>query len=537
MRGLAQPANARFFSQKNNNNPKGPFSKEPPAQQQSHKKPAPQAPVKEQPVKAPVQEQVVQAAPKTEQSVVTKTEQKREVAKDHPSKYPRLTDIAHLEYKKYPNVPHNDPNSPEYIHSERDEYHDSTKVKAYNYTIDRLKSDIQMQQEVYTIIENLDRPYKRGTPGVTRNITGGVRDYFPPEDIGFTRVREDDDQKFFDEHFNNMDRWERDAVFYPKYYPIKSDLEWQKEVENRPVNKHFHADKGYKYDIEIPYEKRFPHVADRMGYPEILGTPLERLLRLEGEIYHPTYLDQPFIQVPTSDPHPSLNFEEGEVIYENTKILEWAKFWNFTGWSAYAFCAVFIPFNLLYKTHMPLPSAYDNLFVPYYTQSMHFIDTWTLHAPLMAMFATYGAYLSIGLAHSFWKDYVVKMQYSKDRELLFVTRISPFCSTEEEVYEVQHLEALPPSVKVGTADLSSQDADGLWDITCLASHRNLVLYNEDKYWNPALKKDFFDKTMNLWTSDVVEPSRLETIRDVAYGPKIQIGKQTEEDLKKLEGAH
>lgn len=48
------------------------------------------------------------------------------------------------------------------------------------------------------------------------------------------------------------------------------------------------------------------------------------------------------------------------------------------------------------------------------------------------------------------------------------------------MYEVHHLETLPPGVKVGTADLSSQDNDGLWDITCMATHRNLVVYNEDK---------------------------------------------------------
>jgi len=94
--------------------------------------------------------------------------------------------------------------------------------------------------------------------------------------------------------------------------------EWKKELANRPVNKHFHDDKGYKYDVEVPYNERYPHVADRLGYPEIMGTPMERLLKLEGEIYHPLYLDQPFVHVPPPEPSSDLNFEEGEVIYENT---------------------------------------------------------------------------------------------------------------------------------------------------------------------------------------------------------------------------
>jgi len=41
-------------------------------------------------------------------------------------------------------------------------------------------------------------------------------------------------------------------------------------------------------------------------------------LRLEGDIYHPVYLDQPFVKVPSPEPDPTLDFEEGEVVYENT---------------------------------------------------------------------------------------------------------------------------------------------------------------------------------------------------------------------------
>ena len=53
----------------------------------------------------------------------------------------------------------------------------------------------------------------------------------------------------------------------------------------------FHQDKGYKYDVRPPLEERIPYLADRLGHPEILGNPTERLLRLEGEIYHPNWLD------------------------------------------------------------------------------------------------------------------------------------------------------------------------------------------------------------------------------------------------------
>jgi len=91
------------------------------------------------------------------------------------------------------------------------------------------------------------------------------------------------------------------------------------EKDARPVNDHFNAEKGYKFDVPVPYEQRVPHVADRLGYPEQLGRPLERLFRMDTDEIHPQYMDQPFVQTPSAYPDESLNFEEGEVVYENKK--------------------------------------------------------------------------------------------------------------------------------------------------------------------------------------------------------------------------
>jgi len=219
------------------------------------------------------------------------------------------------------------------------------------------------------------------------------------------------------------------------------------------------------------------------------------------------------------------------VVYENTQILEWAKFWNLSGFSLYAFGALFIPYNYLYKTHLPTSTAYDNMFIPYHQHTMFFFDNLGLHIPTIGGIALYATYSAIALAHRFWRDYVVKMQFSKDKELLFVTRISPLGALEEEVYETHHLEVLPPSVKTGTKDLSSQDQDGLWDITCLSTHRNLVVYNEEKYWNPSERKDFFDKVMNFWTPDLIEPSRIEDYKNKMNSPKIVIGTESHAQLE------
>lgn len=48
--------------------------------------------------------------------------------------------------------------------------------------------------------------------------------------------------------------------------------------------------------------------------------------------------------MPGTSPHPSLNFEPGEVVYENTRLLEWAKFWKASGLFGLAWGAIFVPY-------------------------------------------------------------------------------------------------------------------------------------------------------------------------------------------------
>ena len=53
--------------------------------------------------------------------------------------------------------------------------------------IDEFKLDLKVQREVWEAINNLDRPYKRGVPGVDTNLNpNGVS---KPElaDLGFPR--------------------------------------------------------------------------------------------------------------------------------------------------------------------------------------------------------------------------------------------------------------------------------------------------------------------------------------------------------------
>jgi len=107
-----------------------------------------------------------------------------------------------------------------------------------------------------------------------------------------------------------------------------------------------------------------------LGHPEVVSNPVERLLRLESDIYHPEYLDEPYVQIPSIDHHESLNFEEGEVIYENAKVKEWLKFWHYGGFLGLGFFTMFAPYALLMKTHFPASWALDtHSRLPYHEMS------------------------------------------------------------------------------------------------------------------------------------------------------------------------
>jgi len=140
-----------------------------------------------------------------------------------------------------------------------------------------------------------------------------------------------------------------------------------------------------------------------------LGTPFERLMRLESDIFHPACLDQPFVQLPKADPVADLNFEEGEIIYENSQIQEWAKFWKLTGMSVYSWFVLFVPYQLILKTHMPLSDAYNNLFLNYYTHSYYNFDPSEVHLPIVAGVLLYSSYYFFKASDRLFKDYVVRL--------------------------------------------------------------------------------------------------------------------------------
>ena len=112
------------------------------------------------------------------------------------------------------------------------------------------------------------------------------------------------------------------------WFSQTQEINHQEALRNRPTTSHYDHDKGDKYEVEWRDDQKFPHVAQRLGYPILREEPIERILGIERAPAHPGYQFQPFVQTPSMSPDPTLNFEQGEVIYENRRVVEWVRFWK-----------------------------------------------------------------------------------------------------------------------------------------------------------------------------------------------------------------
>ncbi|CAD8129940.1 unnamed protein product [Paramecium sonneborni] len=96
-------------------------------------------------------------------------------------------------------------------------------------------------------------------------------------------------------------------------HKIIAPVEKTKSEKKMKKNWCFLTKKCLKYDMETSYYLRLPYLADRLGHPEFFANSFQRLFRLESDMYHPIYNDQPFVQHQSADPDPTLNFEEGKI--------------------------------------------------------------------------------------------------------------------------------------------------------------------------------------------------------------------------------
>ena len=95
-------------------------------------------------------------------------------------------------------------------------------------------------------------------------------------------------------------------------------------------------------------------------------------------------------------------------------------------------------------------------------------------------------------------DYVSKMTYNKDKDLVFVYKPDGFWNDSEYVFEAHHLERMVPKAVTSFKNLGAMRDDGILTVHCMATKDYMKFYNEDKYWNLDLKDEFMDTTGNMW---------------------------------------
>jgi len=258
-------------------------------------------------------------------------------------------------------------------------------------------------------------------------------------------------------------------------------------------------------------------VATRLGYPILREEPIERIIGLERAPAHPGYQFQPFVQTPSMDPDPTLNFEQGETIYENRKVIEWTRFWKAMTFCTFGLSPGFYVFEIYAADGAPSIDWMADKW-NWWTIPKQFQDGsgWQLEGIRYCddheyMNMQYGAKRALGRpAHTAYAcqvmvllsylnmDYVSKMVYSKDKDLIFVYKPDGLWNEREYVHEVHHLEQMVPFASSALENHPLQKDDGIMTVYDMAQRENLKLYNEDKYWNLDLKDEFMGQTRSLW---------------------------------------
>mmetsp|Transcript_4450 Transcript_4450/g.7593 ORF Transcript_4450/g.7593 Transcript_4450/m.7593 type:complete len:291 (-) Transcript_4450:75-947(-) len=218
------------------------------------------------------------------------------------------------------------------------------------------------------------------------------------------------------------------------------------------------------------------------------------------------------------NPDPTLNFELGEVIYENTKVAEWVRFWKALTAIVCGASPAFYIFEIYAGDGVPsLQWVSENWFmyeIPRQFQDGSGWDTKGARYPddHDYMSLQYGWKRTIGRStHTFhivalltlmgYMDagYVTKMTYNKEKDLVFIRRPNRlYFGDNETVHEVHHLEQMVPSAVTAIKNMSSLKKDGILVVYDMAQHDEIRFYQDEKYWNHELKEEFLGETRTLW---------------------------------------
>ncbi len=106
--------------------------------------------------------------------------------------------------------------------------------------------------------------------------------------------------------------------------------------------------------------------------------------------------------------------------------MEWIRFTQLFGLTGGAFLALFVPFNIGFKTNLVTDAADEYLFAQYHLVSPTTVDILRLSVPVGMGAIAYTVYGLMNYINSIANQYVVKMSYSKDKVIYFINLVTPF---------------------------------------------------------------------------------------------------------------
>lgn len=260
-------------------------------------------------------------------------------------------------------------------------------------------------------------------------------------------------------------------------------------------------------------QDKYPHTADRLGkYSQAIPNQEESIYKwtnVESDFNNPIYKSN-FVQEPTREPDPDVNFEKGEILYDNPDSAQGAVLSRQLGYTGLFYLA----FNMI---HGAMSGRFifpiGDTFMDYRADSLDLTGNFLLVAtgignqytgignvamilfvlPLFPMMV--GGYIyGINLITD---NYVTKMRFNATGDILFISKtVGAFSPKEvEEAHEVSHLQVLPPTPITGYEHV----IDRTWvTLTDMSTQENFLLCLNDKYWHPELVKDFKAHIHSLW---------------------------------------
>lgn len=267
------------------------------------------------------------------------------------------------------------------------------------------------------------------------------------------------------------------------------------------------------YGEQVPHEDRVPYLADRLGkYSDLapVQTDIHDWLQVKSDLHNPLFHSF-FVQEPTQEPDPDVDFDKGEIIYENPDALKGAALANQTGYLSILYTAFFI-MHTAFTGRTVYPIADEgmdhrtdgyNSGQTYLTNIYAFTGDWadfeslSAHAFIMPI-APLAAVTAVGFVQTLTSGVCTRMQFNKNRDLIFVTKVGGvlFPKEYEEVYETTHLQVLPPSPGSGFEIVSERK---IFTINCMNSHESFRVCSDKSYWNPDLQLSFFNHLHSLWS--------------------------------------